>query len=333
MTIKLTIIGLGQIGVSVGLALDDKGELLQRVGHDRERKVAAYANKIGAVDRIENNLYKSVENADMVVLSLPVDQIQETMELIAEDLKEDSVVMDTGAIKGAVQTWAEEILPAKRHYVGLTPVINPAYLHVADTGAHAARADLFRGGLMAIVAPPRTDSAAIKLASDLTRLLGAQPLFVDPLEMDGLMASTHLLPQLVAAGLLNATIDQPGWNEGRKVAGKAYAEATAPIVHLDDAHTLGESVMLNRENMLRVLDSTIAALYAIRSDIDENNPEALDDRLKRARYGREKWFAEREAAEWMAEDLPAVDMSNQPSFFGRLFGAKPRKKNKFIRID
>jgi prephenate dehydrogenase len=267
-----------------------------------------------------------VRNADLVVLSLPLDQIRETMEIIAQDLQEDCVIMDTGPNKEAVETWAAEFLPPKRHYVGLTPVINPAYLHTADSGAVAARADLFRGGLMAIVAPARTESGAIKLASDLTRLLGATPLFADPIEMDGLMAATHLLPQLMAAGLLNATIDQPGWREGRKIAGKAYAEATGPIVHLDNAHALQEAVILNRENVLRVLDGTLAALQAIRGDIEARNAQALDERLLRARRGREKWWAEREAGDWMSDEVPPVDMSGDPGFLGRLFGAGKKSK-------
>jgi prephenate dehydrogenase len=326
MTIQLTIIGLGQIGASIGLALAEKGEMLQRVGHDRETRIARYAEQMGAVDRVEGNLSKAVRNADLVVLSLPVDQIREAMGLIAPDLPENCVVMDTGPIKEAVESWAEEILPPNRHYVGLTPVINPAYLHTADSGAVAARADLFRGGLMAIVAPARTESGAIKLAADLTRLLGASPLFADPLEMDGLMAATHLLPQLLAAGLLNATIDQPGWREGRKVAGKAYAEATGPIVHLDDARTLRESVLLNRENMLRVLDSTLAALQAIRGDIAEGNEAALHERLQRARSGREKWWGERETGNWMNGEIPSADLPDNPGFLGRLFGTGWKSK-------
>ena len=74
-------------------------------------------------------------------------------------------------------------------------------------------------GLIGIVSPPQTDSGAIKLAADLTRLVGADPLFADPVEVDGLMSATHLLPQLLAAALLNATIDQPGWREAQKLAG------------------------------------------------------------------------------------------------------------------
>lgn len=330
MTIHITIIGLGQIGTSIGLALSKQGELLHRIGHDREIIVARQAEKLGAVDGVETNLPKAVRGADLVILSLPIDQIQETMPIIGPNLKQNAVVMDTGPIKEVVAAWAREFLPKERYYIGLTPVINPAYLHEADSGIEAAHEDLFRGGLVAIVAPPHTSSEAVKLAADLTRLLGANPLFVDPAEMDGLMAATHLLPQLVAAALLNATIDQPGWREGRKVAGRAYAEATGPIVHLDESLTLRTSALLNRENVIRVLDSTIAALQAIRNDIGEQDEAALDERLGRARRGREKWWRERQVGDWLGDGLPVVDVPGTPGIFAQLFGIgrKPKPKNK-----
>ncbi len=119
-------------------------------------------------------------------------------------------------MKEEVAIWAKEILPAGRHYVGLTPVLNPAYLQEHKSGVEAARADLFRGGLMAIVVPPQTASEAVKLAADLTRLLGAAPLFADPMEVDGFMAATHILPQLLAVVMLNVTVDQPGWEDSVK---------------------------------------------------------------------------------------------------------------------
>lgn len=320
MTIQISIVGLGQIGTSIGLSLANKGDVLVRVGHDLEIKVARQAEKMGALDRVENNLPKAVRDADLVVLSLPIDQIEETMEIIGDGMRMDSVLMDTGPIKEVVTGWAEKWLPDGRHYVGLTPVINPAFLHSTDSGIEAAHADLFKGGLMAIVVPPKTNPEAVKLAADLTRLLGSAPLFVDPAEMDGLMAATHVLPQLLAAALLNATIDQPGWREARKVAGRAYAEATAPIVHLDDSRTLGATAMMNRENVLRVLDSTQAAIQAIREDILAQDESALDERLMRARAGREKWWKERQAGEWVGDGAPPVKLPEDPGFLGRLFG-------------
>jgi prephenate dehydrogenase len=324
----MSIIGLGQIGASIGLALKDQKELLRRVGNDKDYSIARQAEKIGAIDRVEVSLPNTVADADLVILSLPLDQIRETLQVIAPDLRDGCVVMDTGPAKEVVSAWAGELLPKGRHYIGLTPVLNAAYLHEVDSGIGAARPDLFKGGLLAIVAPPNTDSGAIKMAADLTRLLGASPLFADPLEVDGLMAATYLLPQLVAAGLLNATVDQPGWREGRKVAGRAYAESTAAISQFADIRSLTAAALLNRENALRVLDSAIAALNAIRSDIDHQDDQALDERLTRARQGRETWWKGRVEREWVNDGAANLDIPQQPGVFNRLFGIGKRPNQK-----
>ncbi len=324
MAVQITIIGLGQIGASVGLSLAEHKELVKRVGHDREPSVARQAEKMGAVDRVMLNLPNSVREADIVLLALPTDQIRETMGIIANDLKEAAVIMDTAPVKEAVANWAREILPAGRHYVGLTPVLNPAYLHMHESGVGAARADLFKAGLMAIVVPNGTASEAVKLAADLTRLLGATPLFADPMEVDGLMAATHILPQLMAAALLNITVDQPGWMDGRKMAGRAFAEVTGPLVQLEDPGALCSSALLARDNVVRVLDSAIAALYAIRDDIQEQDQAALSQRVDRARAGRERWWRERQAADWSNEG-PAPESPRASEVFGRMFGLGGRK--------
>jgi prephenate dehydrogenase len=114
MTIQITIVGLGQIGTSVGLALADQAELVQRIGHDRELGIARKAEKMGALDKVAINLPSAVEEADIILLSLPVDQIRETLNVIKEDIKEGAVVMDTSPVKPAVAGWASELLPTGR---------------------------------------------------------------------------------------------------------------------------------------------------------------------------------------------------------------------------
>jgi len=128
MSVRITIIGLGQIGGSFGLALADQKELFLRVGHDKEPEVARLAQKLGAVDQVSINLPASVRDSDVILLALPIDQIRETIEIIAPDLKEDVVVLDTAPVKEVVTAWAKELLPTGRYYVGLTPVLNPSYL-------------------------------------------------------------------------------------------------------------------------------------------------------------------------------------------------------------
>jgi prephenate dehydrogenase len=327
MAVQLTIVGLGQIGTSVGLALADQTELLYRVGHDLDVRIARQAEKMGALDKVSINLPSAVKDADMILLALPVDQIRETLEVIQNDLKEGSVVMDTGPVKQVVADWATELLPPGRYYIGLTPVINPIYLHEIDSGLTAAHPDLFRDGLIGIVSPPGVPSDAIKLAADLTRLLGASPLFADPLEMDGLVAATHLLPQLLAAGLLNATVEQPGWREGRKVAGRSYAEVSAPVMYPTEPKTLTTAAMLNRENVIRVLDSVVASINAMRKDLIDEDAQSLEERLIRARRGREEWLKQRIAADWSDEERTSIDAPRASEMFGRMIGIGRKKKD------
>ena len=186
---------------------------------------------------------------------------------------------------------------------------------------------MFRDGLIGIVSPPGVPSEAIKLAADLTRLLGATPLFADPLEMDGLVAATHIMPQLIAAGLLNATIDQPGWQEGRKIAGRSYAEVSAPVMYPTEPKTLTSAAMLNRENVMRVLDGAVASINAIRNDLLNEEAELLEERLNRARQGRQRWLQGRLAADWASEESPNVEAPTASEMFGRFIGRGRKKKD------
>lgn len=325
MAIQITIIGLGQIGASFGLALAGQVEKLERVGHDLNPDTAKKALKLGAVDRISINLPSAVRNADIVLLALPLDQIRETLEIIAEDLKENAVLLDTAPVKTIVSAWVKELLPSNRHYIGLTPVLNPIYLLMPESGIDAARADLFQHGIMCITTPPGTTSEVIKLASDLTHIVGAVNLFVDPLENDSIMAATHILPQLISAALLNATVDQPGWIEARKVAGRAYAQMTNPSVQLGEPKTISSSSVFDRDNVLRVVDDVIAALQAMRDDIEHSDIKALEARLERARQGRRLWWSQRQAANW-EEPLATPQISTGAEVVGRLFGIRGKKK-------
>ena len=328
MPVQITIIGLGQIGASMGLALAPHKDNILRVGHDKKTEVEREALQKGVADKMEHNLPSAVRNADLVVLCIPVSQIRETLEFIALDLKKGTVVLDTSPIKAGVQKWAKEILPEGSHYVGLVPAINPEFLHEFQIGLTAAQPDLFTNGLFLIDAPYQTPEKAVITAIDFVRLLKADVVIADPIESDGLMSTTHILPQLVAASLLNATIDQPGWQDARKVAGRAYATVTAGLAYQDEIDSLRLSAFQNPTGVVHALNMTIAALYSLRDDIENGNDDGVAKRLESALLGRKRWLSERTSAEWVK---PAQsEAADFPSFSERLFGGmfvkKPRGK-------
>lgn len=332
MSIQITIIGMGQMGGSMGLALAAQKDAFLRVGNDKDIKTANRAKQLGAIDRVEFNLPRSVVDAAIVILALPLDQIRETLQLIASDLKEDAIVMDTAPVKADVIQWISELLPPQCHYIGLAPVLNPAYLDTSGSGIEAARADLFKNGLMAIVCPPGEPAEAIKLATDFSSLLGASHLFIDPVELDSMMASTQLLPQLLAVALINSTVDRPGWYDARKLAGHSYAQVVSAIEESGKGETLASQAITAREHLIRHLDVLIDILYELKQQLDSEEKEKILQELEKAIAGREKWLNERRAGNWFqADNISNVELPTATQTFKRMFtfggGRKPKQPN------
>ena len=325
MPVKITIIGLGQIGASIGLALAAHKDAVTTLGHDRDFSVEQRAKKLGAVSATNHNLPGSVENADLVILALPVHQVRETFHYIASDLKKDVVVVDTTPVKAEVWKWARDLLPASAHYVGLVPAIGAQHLDVTGAGLDSAKADLFSRSVFLLSTPPGTPGEAVKLVSDLVGLLDASSILTDFVESDGLMASANLLPRLVSAALLDATTGQPGWQEVRKMAGLGYFRATSAFAESEDAESLGMLSLQNRENVVRLLDQMIASLVDIRDDLEKENGEAFRTRLESAQQGRIHWLRERGRADWT--HLPAGQVE-KTSFMESLLGSKLGKMGK-----
>jgi prephenate dehydrogenase len=195
-------------------------------------------------------------------------------------------------------------------------------LHGTEFGIKAARADLFEKALMAITAPQGTPGNVFSLATELVTLLGSLPLFMDTAEADGIFMAMHTLPQLAAAALLDATVDKPGWQDARKLAGRPFATVTAGLAYHDDVASLRESAIENRENVVRLLNAYISSLVRLRDEIDANDRDALAARLEGSLQGRTRWLDERTAAEWMNREAQKIDA---PSFGDRvnqmLFGS------------
>jgi prephenate dehydrogenase len=306
----------------MGLALAGH---VRRVGYDRALEVQQKARKLGAFESVHFNLHAAVENADAVLLCTPLSEIEEILKLIAPDLREGALVMDTAPVKTPVAEWFQAYVPAGRHYIGLLPALNPDCLADSLHGPDSARADLFERGTLGIAAPAGTPETAVNLALSLAEMLGAQPLFLELLEADGMLAVSHILPQLAAAALLNATTGQAGWPEARRLAGRPYALGTAPVFE-ESLESLSLAARLNRENVLRALEMTIGGLSGIHAALKDANDEDLQRRLGHAVDDRLTWWQERQSADWSREKPSQAAI--MPDVMERLFGSLFARKKK-----
>lgn len=320
MTAQLTIIGLGQIGASIGMALGEKKAPLKRVGFDKDTAVANAARALGAVDEIQG-LSAAVKAADILLFCLPLSQINDVLKKIGREVREGAIVMDTAPLKSPLLKWWKEFIPEGRHYLGLVPAITSEALADPDSGLKAARPDLFKRTVMVVGIPPGTGEAVELFALTFVKWLGAKPMLTDLAESDGMMASAHILPQIAAAGLLDATVDQPGWADARKLAGRPFVTVTGGLAHYDDPASLGAAALSNPAAVIHALDVLIASLRGLRDDIEAGDAESVHERLEHALAAREHWLDERGAAAWLAEggdqgELPNVGEQMMQMLFG-----------------
>ncbi len=326
---RVTIIGLGCVGTSMGLALRQQGPELEIVGHDISQDNARHAQQAGAVTKTHWNLPASVEKAALVIMALPLPAVRETMELVGKDLEEGCVVTDTASLKAPAIAWARQYLPAHVHFAPGAPVRGvDAVIGHPLVGPEAGRADLFKGGIYCITPTADTTPEAIATLEGLARVLEARPYFLEPSEYDGLQAGIADLPALVAAALLRSTVDSPGWSDMRKVAGHPFATATALLA--SDPHACQQSALLNRENLLRRLDLLIAELRRFRRWLAEDGEVMPDDTYFQAAESRTRWINEKARGDWQdfpqIGEVPSAGERATQLLLGGLFTRRPRDR-------
>lgn len=324
MSIQLTVVGLNRVGASIGLALKDNKLDIVRIGTDISTIAEQRALKMGAFDKVIHNLGAAVEDADIVVLCLPLERLRENLEGVAPLLKAGAVVLDTSPLAVSVAGWCEGLLDEERYLISFTPTLNPEFISETEDSLDQASADLFKNSLFAISASGVTHPGAIQLASDLAGMLGARAFFTDPHESDGLIALTDLLPKLSAAALLQAVTRQPGWREARKLGGHAFFAATEAVNQFDGLKEPGAAALLDAENAVRVLDNLIAELTSLRELVRNQDADELNKALSGAVEARQQWWRDRQKSNW--EGLPeAPSIPSRREIWGRYIGLGRRK--------
>src|SRR5688572_9523738 len=103
---KVTIVGLGLIGSSIGLGLrrwatneGKRSAVLEVTGFDAVLDQQNYSKKLKAVDHTEWDLTRAVRDADLVVVAVPPMAVREVFEIIALHLKAGATVTDVTSTK------------------------------------------------------------------------------------------------------------------------------------------------------------------------------------------------------------------------------------------
>src|SRR5581483_1777243 len=174
----LTIVGVGLIGGSVGLAAKARGLARRVIGVGRDERTLARAASAGAIDSFTKNLADGASAADLVVVCTPVDRVAADVLTAAAAASPRSVVTDAGSTKGNIVRALNGKMPAKAApFVGSHPLAGSE-----KKGAAHARADLFADRLVVVTPTAETDPEAVSVVELFWQGLGARVVRMDPFE-------------------------------------------------------------------------------------------------------------------------------------------------------
>lgn len=320
---QITIVGLGLIGASAGLALRRYRDKVVVVGHDKDSTLAGQARKLGAVDRTEWNLINAVRGADRILLAVPPEEIHTTLDVVKEGLKHGCVIVDTTSVKSQVLAWAAELLPAGVGLVGGHPI-----LVSENQDPASARADLFERKIFCLVSDTHTPASALQTATDLVEALGAQPFFIDAVEHDGLASAVEHLPIVLAGALAHATSSSPSWPEMRKLAGSQFYANTFLVE--GDPQAAADACLANAQNTLRWLDNLSAELGQWRARIATGDREGLAKAFEQGIIATLQWAHAQETGNWEESEAQPTEYPTMGSQFRRMLGlgGRPRGEPK-----
>ncbi|GAB4164595.1 MAG: prephenate dehydrogenase [Candidatus Promineifilaceae bacterium] len=314
----VTLVGLNRVSASMGLALKRPEVKLRVLGFDKDERLAKEAQQRGIVDESRWNLINAVAAADIVVLSVPASELEQTLRQIGQDVQAHALVLDISAAKGAGQKWAEMYLQ-QGHYVGGRPVLAASFLADGRTGVDAATPELFRQSVMCLMPAARAEEKAVETAVNLGLLLGAQPYFLSPEEYDSLEQGLDGAPGLLAAALFRAITQTAGWRDMLRFAGAEFALSTAAL-HQPD---LGYLTMQNKAAALRWLDSLMGELRELRRLVYQGETETLTAILEQLAAARADWLQQRAGNDW--QELP-IQSADPLTIRERLLGSRPKKE-------
>src|SRR3989338_377922 len=148
---QVTIVGLGLMGGSLGLAIRRNRLASTVVGLSSHAATLRRAKARGAINSGTTNAKQAVQDADLVVLATPVDTIVPLALRLTTWMRPGSILTDVGSTKATIVNALERRLPRHVAFVGAHPLAGSE-----QRGIEAAEAWLFDGAVCVLTPTPHT---------------------------------------------------------------------------------------------------------------------------------------------------------------------------------
>ena len=270
------IIGLGLIGGSFALELKKRLQYTV-VGIDKNPQHLQEALALGIISEAID--YSQIGDADLVLVSVPVNRIAQVVNEVLDHVGENTLVMDVGSVKESI---CKEVAqhPRRSQFVAAHPMAGTEY-----SGPQAALYDLFDGKVMALCEVEKSNWKLLDRALDISKALNMRVKMMSPTDHDLHTAYVSHLSH-VSSFMLGKTVLEIEKDEAQifDLASTGFAST----VRLAKSHPqMWTPIFLeNKTNVLKALTEYIKNLENFKHLLETDQADAITQNIKEANYIR-----------------------------------------------
>ena len=271
---KAVIIGLGLIGGSFALELKKRLQYTV-VGIDKNPQHLQEALALGIISEAID--YSQIGDADLVLVSVPVNRIAQVVNEVLDHVGENTLVMDVGSVKESI---CKEVAqhPRRSQFVAAHPMAGTEY-----SGPQAALYDLFDGKVMALCEVEKSNWKLLDRALDISKALNMRVKMMSPTDHDLHTAYVSHLSH-VSSFMLGKTVLEIEKDEAQifDLASTGFAST----VRLAKSHPqMWTPIFLeNKTNVLKALTEYIKNLENFKHLLETDQADAITQNIKEANY-------------------------------------------------
>ena len=282
---KITIVGVGLLGGSLGLAVRKRRVAKEIAGYARRPKTIAECEKIGALDYATTDLLAAVSNADLVILCTPLAQMAVVTKQFLPALKRGAIVTDVGSVKADVVRELETLVAkASAHFVGSHPMAGGEKM-----GVLAAKTDLYANAVCVVTPTKKSNAAAVRKVEQFWKSLGARTLRLDAAKHDLLVSRTSHLPHVAAAALAGLVLDPKHPKSQVGLCATGFRDTTR--IASGSPEMWRDIALANRKNLSQSVDVFVGELKRFQAALKKGDAQAVENFFAVAKERRDNWCA------------------------------------------
>ena len=267
---KVAFIGMGLINSSLARDLKIKKFYLSSSAYSRRLSTINKIKKLKLVDFASSNIEKTIKEADIIIVGIPVAAYQEVFKKICNHIKPGAIITDVGSVKKEVINSVKKYIPKNIDFVPGHPIAG-----TENSGPESGFAGLFKNGWCILTPNKNTSKNSVKIIKYMWQLVGMKVDIMDSNYHDEVLAITSHIPHIIAYSIVGtiANLQTTIKKEVIKYAASGFRDFTR--IAASDPIMWRDIILYNRQSILKMLNLFKKDLSKLELAIENNDDKFL----------------------------------------------------------